>query len=290
MVEGRLARWRARLGLPPRAPVVPVVRLTGVIGGPSLRGSGLTLHGLNSALERAFKVRGAKAVALAINCPGGSPVQSALITERIRALAADKQLPVLAFIEDVGASGGYWLALAADEIFADARSLVGSIGVIHASFGLTSVIERLGIERRVHTAGTKKAFLDPFRPQDPDDVARLETILHEVHAGFKAMVRGRRGAKLAASDAEVFEGQIWTGEGALALGLIDGLGTLHGILKARYGDKVKLPQVSATRSWWQRRLGMGRAAPDPRAPDPRAIVDGVLDSLAERALWARYGL
>jgi serine protease SohB len=284
MAEGRLARWRARLGLPPRAPVVPVVRLTGVIGGPSLRGSGMSLHGLNSTLERAFKVRGAKAVALTINCPGGSPVQSALIAERIRGLAADKELPVLAFIEDVGASGGYWLALAADEIFADARSIVGSVGVIHAGFGFDAAISRLGIERRVHTAGAKKALLDPFRPQDPDDVAHLQGILEEVHASFKAQVRERRGNRLGASDAELFEGQIWTGQRALALGLIDGLGSLHGILKARYGDKVKLPPISPARFWWQRKLGLKRRT------DAGAMVEGVLDSLAERALWARYGL
>jgi serine protease SohB len=258
--------------------------LVGVIGGPSLRGSGLTLNGVNPALERAFKTRGAKAVALAINCPGGSPVQSALIAERIRALAADKKLPVLAFIEDVGASGGYWLALAADEIFADARSIVGSIGVIHAGFGFSEAIQRLGIERRVHTAGAKKALLDPFRPEDPDDVRHLETILHEIHTGFKATVRERRGVRLGASDADVFEGQIWTGQGALALGLIDGLGALHSILKARFGDKVKLPQISAARPWWQRRLGLRARF------EPRALVDGLLDGLAERALWARYGL
>jgi signal peptide peptidase SppA len=285
MFDGLLERWRARLPLPPRAPVVPVLRLVGVIGGPSLRGTGMSLHGLNSALERAFKVRGAKAVALVINCPGGSPVQSALIAERIRALAADKQLPVLAFIEDVGASGGYWLALAADEIFADARSIVGSIGVIHAGFGFNEAIARLGIERRVYTAGAKKALLDPFRPKDPEDVARLQAILHEIHAGFKAQVRERRGSRLEASDADLFEGQIWTGQGALALGLIDGLGTLHGILRARYGDKVRLPQITAARFWWQRRLGIGG-----RRLDAWAVAADVLDSLAERALWARFGL
>jgi serine protease SohB len=285
MADGRLDRWRARLGLPPRGPVVPVLRLVGVIGGPSVRGTGMSLHGLNPALERAFKVRGAKAVALAINCPGGSPVQSALIAERIRALAADKQLPVLAFIEDVGASGGYWLALAADEIFADARSIVGSVGVIHAGFGFDEAIARLGIERRVHTAGARKALLDPFRPQDPEDVARLKALLEEIHAGFKAQVRERRGQRLEASDAELFEGQIWSGQGALALGLIDGLGSLHGVLKARYGDKVRLPQITAARFWWQRRLGIGG-----RRLDAGTIATDVLDSLAERALWARYGL
>ncbi len=199
MAEGRLARWRARLGLPPRAPVVPVVRLTGVIGGPSLRGSGMSLHGLNAALERAFKVRGAKAVALAINCPGGSPVQSALIAERIRALAADKQLPVLAFIEDVGASGGYWLALAADEIFADARSIVGSVGVIHAELRLR--------RRRSRASASSVACIPPAPrkrcwtrsdPRTRTTWQRLEAILHEIHAGFKAQVRERRGTELEA--------------------------------------------------------------------------------------------
>jgi len=284
MADGLLGRWWNRLRPQPRVPVVPVIRLVGVIGGPALRGSGLTLNGVNPALERAFKTRGAKAIALAINCPGGSPVQSALIAERIRALAAEKELPVLAFIEDVGASGGYWLALAADEIFADARSIVGSVGVVHAGFGFTEAIARLGIERRIHTAGAKKSLLDPFRPEDPDDVRRLETILQEIHAGFKAMVRERRGTRLAASDAEVFEGQIWTGQGALDLGLVDALGTLHSVLKARFGDKVKLPQISAVRPWWQRRLGLRAGL------DPKALVDGLLDGLAERALWARYGL
>ena len=192
---------------------------------------------------------------------------------------------MLAFIEDVGASGGYWLALAADEIFADARSIVGSVGVIHAGFGFDEAIARLGIERRVHTAGAKKALLDPFQPQDPEDVARLKVILEEIHAGFKAQVRERRGSRLEASDAELFEGQIWTGESARALGLIDGLGTLHGILKARYGDKVRLPQITAARFWWQRRLGIGG-----RRLDAGTMLADVLDSLAERALWARFGL
>jgi serine protease SohB len=285
MAEAGLGRWITWPWPRHRGPVVPVLRLSGVIGGPGLRGGGLTLAALNPALERAFKMRGARAVALAINSPGGSPVQSALIAERIRLLAGEKQLPVLGFIEDVGASGGYWLALAADEIFADPRSIVGSIGVIHASFGFAEAIQRLGIERRLFTAGATKSLLDPFSPEDPDDIARLKDILHEIHEGFKATVRERRGSRLTASDSEVFEGQIWTGQKALSLGLIDGLGTLHGVLRARFGDKVRLPQVSTRRSWLQRRLGFG---PDPG--EAKAIVDGALASLAERALWARYGL
>ena len=265
--------------------MVPVVRLSGVIGGPSLRGMGLSLNGINPALERAFKVRGAKAVALSINSPGGSPVQSALIAARIRALAADKKLPVVAFIEDVGASGGYWLALAADEIFAAASSIVGSIGVVHASFGFTEAIERLGIERRLYTAGAKKAMLDPFRPQDPDDVERLTGIMVAIHTDFKGTVRQRRGDRLRASDEELFEGQVWTGRKAVELGVVDGLGDLHAVLRERFGDKVKLPQIGAARPWWRRRLSVRR-----RDAEAGAIADAVLDVIAERMLWARYGL
>jgi serine protease SohB len=288
MAEQALNGLLRHLRLRPRPPVVPVIRLAGVIGGvpgPSLRGGGLTLAALNPALERAFKTRGAKAVALAINSPGGSPVQSALIAGRIRALAAEKDLPVLTFVEDVGASGGYWLALAGDEIFADPSSIVGSIGVIHASFGLHDAIARLGIERRIHTAGAKKGLLDPFEPQDPGDIERLRTILHDVHASFKAIVHERRGARLKATDGDLFEGQIWTGKAAEELGLIDGLGNLHDILRQRFGAKVKLPLISAGRPWWQRRHGLGRAP-----LDADTLVDAVLDRLTERALWARYGL
>lgn len=272
--------WLGRLRARPSA--VPIVRLTGVIGGPGLRGGGLSLSSVNPALERAFRLRGAKAVALSINSPGGSPVQSALIAGRIRALSAEKKLPVVAFIEDVGASGGYWLALAADEIFADPSSIVGSIGVIHASFGFAGALERLGIERRLYTAGAKKSLLDPFRPERPEDVERLNAILHELHQGFKATVRERRGARLKGGDEELFEGQVWTGRGALEAGLIDGLGDLHAVLRQRFGEKVKLPLISTARPWWQRRLGLEAW--------PRALVDAGLDSLVERALWSRYGL
>jgi signal peptide peptidase SppA len=285
MVELRAWLWRWWPGLRPRVPVVPVVRLAGVIGGPSLRGMGLSLTVLNAGLERAFKVRGAKAVALSINSPGGSPVQSALIASRIRTLASEKGLPVIAFIEDVGASGGYWLALAADEIFAAGSSIVGSIGVVHASFGFAGAIERLGIERRLYTAGANKAMLDPFRPQDPDDVNRLMEIMSDIHTDFKGTVRQRRGDRLRAPDEELFEGQIWTGRKAAELGVIDGLGDLHGILRERFGEKVKLPQVGAARPWWRRRFSVGRAE-----SDARAMADAVFDTIAERMLWARYGL
>ncbi len=286
----RIKSLSTRLRWPPfgsKGPVVPIIRLSGIIGsgGSALRGEGLSLQSVNNSLERAFKIRGAKAVALAINSPGGSPVQSALITDRIRALAAEHDLPVLAFIEDVGASGGYWLALAADEIFADPNSLVGSIGVISAGFGFVETMKWLGVERRVYTAGESKSLLDPFRPEDPKGVDRLKDILEDAHVNFKAMVRQRRGEKLKGEDKDLFEGQIWSGARAVENGLIDGLGNLHGILKERFGDELRMPLITKPRPWWQRRFRMSAAM-----IEPREWIDGTLDSLSERALWARFGL
>lgn len=277
----------ARLRLRKARPAVPVVRLAGVIGGPAVRGRGITFETVAPLLERAFKARNLKAVALAINSPGGSPVQSSLITERIRALSREKSVPVLAFVEDVGASGGYWLALAGDEIFADASSIVGSIGVIHASFGLQDVIGRLGIERRVQTAGAKKVLVDPFRPQDPADAARLQGLLEAIHDGFKHEVRARRGERLKGSDEDLFEGQVWTGRQAIGFGLIDGIGTLQNVVRERYGPKVRMPVISASKGWLQRRFGVRRHGPEAVI---EAALDGAIGALAERALWARYGL
>lgn len=285
---------KARLRWPPfgrKGPVVPVIRLAGVIGsgGGALRGAALSFQGLNSSIERAFKVKGAKAVALVINSPGGSPVQSALIGNRIRTLAAEHELPVIAFIEDVGASGGYWLALAADEVFADPNSIVGSIGVISAGFGFVDTIEKLGVERRVYTAGQSKSLLDPFRPEDPEGVARLKTIMEECHANFRAWVRERRGELLKGEDSDLFEGQVWTGRQAREIGLIDGLGHLHDVLKERFGEDLKLPLMTKPKPWWQRRLRVGGTAPGVDVTAPRAWIDAALDSLEERALWARFG-
>ena len=262
----------------PRTPLVPVLRLQGVIGSMAFRG-GLSLAGLAGQIERAFSARGAVAVALQINSPGGSPVQSALIHARIRQFAAEKNLPVVAFAEDVAASGGYWLALAADEIFADTNSIVGSIGVISAGFGFQQVLERFGIERRVHAQGARKAMLDPFRPEQPEHVARLLAIQRDMHDSFKALVRERRGAKLVGDDATLFEGDVWTGRRAVELGLIDGLGDLRSTMRYRYGEKVRLRVVGGQSSWLRRRLGFGAS-----------LVHDTITALEERALWARYGL
>ncbi len=265
-------------------PVVGVVRLSGVIGGVGPLRRGLTLYGIARTLERAFRLDGVEAVALAINSPGGSPVQSTLIHNRIRALAAEHDVRVFAFAEDVAASGGYWLALAADEIFADESSIVGSIGVVSAGFGFTQAIDRLGIERRIHTAGDKKMLLDPFRPEDPDDVARLEAIQGDIHQDFKRLVRQRRGDRLAGAEDELFSGAFWTGRRALELGLIDGIGDLRGVMRDRYGEHVKLKLVGAERGWLRRRLGRSDAA------GPADWADGLIGAVEARAWWSRYGL
>ncbi|HJQ58935.1 MAG TPA: S49 family peptidase, partial [Vineibacter sp.] len=239
-------------------PLVPVVRLSGVIAAREAFGRSLSLVSVAARLERAFKLRGAKAVALLVNSPGGSPVQSALIGRRIRLLAEEAELPVHVFVEDVAASGGYWLACAGDDIHADAASIVGSIGVLSAGFGFQRLLERWGVERRVHTAGATKAQLDPFRPEDPEDVARLRRLQDDIHADFKAWVRERRGVRLKGDDATLFEGEFWTGRRALELGLIDGIGHLRDVLRARYGEKVQTPLVGERRSFnpLRRLLGM----------------------------------
>ena len=269
-----------------RGPIVPVVSLNGVIVAGSRFGQrGLSMESTAAVLRRAFNTKGAKAVALSINSPGGSPVQSALIAARIRLLAAEKGLPVIAFVEDVAASGGYWLACAADEIVANPSSIVGSIGVISAGFGFQELIARYGVERRVHTSGERKAMLDPFQPEKEEDVARLKSLQAEIHDDFKKWVRERRSAKLKGDDATIFSGEFWTGRRGLELGLIDGLGDLRSTLQARYGAKVRLPMIATRRSLFAR-FGLG------------SRVSGRLDEIGpatvaaieERLHWQRFGL
>ena len=271
-------------------PVVSVVRLSGIIGGMGPMRRGMTLSGLAGPLERAFKARGARAVALAINSPGGSPVQSALIARRIRALAEEHELPVLAFAEDAAASGGYWLACAADEIFADESSLLGSIGVISGGFGFVDLLRRWGVERRLHTAGERKGLLDPFLRETPEDVAHLVTIQQDIHQAFMHHVRDRRGLRLKAAESEVFSGAFWTGRTALEMGLIDGLGDLRGVLRQRFGDKVRFKVMATARPWWRRgiaSLGIGERA----ASDGLGLAaDSVLAAVEERLWWNRLGL
>lgn len=270
-----LRPWRRR------PPLVPAIRLGGVIGSIGLAGRGMTLAGLERALDAAFGHKHARAVALLINSPGGSPVQSALIASRIRSLAEDKGLPVLAFVEDVAASGGYWLACAADEIFADPSSIVGSIGVVSAGFGFTEAIGRLGIERRVHATGERKALLDPFRPEQGGDVALLKEIQAEILARFIAHVRGRRGDRLRGADAELFDGRVWSGDAALRQGLIDGLGEARATVRARFGKETRLVLANPKRGWLRRlRFGGGAAH----------MADDLIAALEARAHWQRFGL
>jgi signal peptide peptidase SppA len=268
-------------------PVVAVLRLNGVIG---LRGQrGLSLANRAAAIERAFGLRHLAAVALSINSPGGSPVQSALIHRRIRQLADEKNIPVLAFAEDVAASGGYWLALAADEIYAEDASVLGSIGVVSAGFGFTELLRRIGINRRLYTAGQRKALLDPFLAEDPDGVARLIAIQQDIHSAFKDLVRQRRGAKLKGEEAELFNGDIFTGRAALAHGLIDGLGDLRGTLRARFGDKVRLRLVEPEKRRFRLALPfLSQGGDASRAPGD--VVADLIATVEERLHWGRFGL
>jgi signal peptide peptidase SppA len=274
-----------------RRPVVAVVKLQGVISpnpSPVSRGT-INLNTVESALKRAFEQERLLAVALAINSPGGAPTQSALVTERIRQLAADKHVPVLAFCEDVAASGGYWLACAADEIYAHSTSMVGSIGVVSAGFGFTGLLERFGVQRRVHAAGEHKVRLDPFSPESPEDVEWLGGLHAELHEQFIDLVRSRRGDKLSGTDEQLFSGEVWTGAKALELGLVDGLGTLRGVLAKRYGDAHIL--TAEPRRSLLTRLGVGGAAA--RIGLGSSPVDALfagLDALEQRAVWSRFGL
>jgi signal peptide peptidase SppA len=265
-------------------PVVAVLRLEGVIA--VRRGRGLSLAGRAGAIERAFSLPDLAAVALAINSPGGSPVQSSLLFRRIRQLAEEKKVPVLAFAEDVAASGGYWLALAGDEVYADETSILGSVGVVSASFGFNEVLRRIGVQRRLYTAGERKALLDPFLAEDPHGVERLTQIQREVHESFKEHVRARRGAKLAGTDEELFNGDIFTGRSALARGLVDGIGDLRGTLRQRFGEKVVLKLIPTERRGWLPSLPFGAA----RRREPFELAADLLDFVEERLIWSRFGL
>ncbi len=274
-------------------PLIPVVRLAGVIGFSTPLRPGLTLAGVARTLDRAFAIRNAPAVAIVINSPGGSPVQSHLIFRRIRELATEKSRRVIVFVEDAAASGGYMIACAADEIVADPHSIVGSIGVVGGSFGFDKAIAKLGIERRLYTSGEHKAMLDPFLPEDPDDVERLKKLQREIHDSFIALVKSRRESKLTGAEAELFSGEYWTGQRALELGLVDSLGDLRGVLQQRFGDKVVTPLISSERGWLGRRLsgvgGLGIAGGHGELLQT-GLAGDLISALEARALWARYGL
>jgi serine protease SohB len=270
-------------------PIVPVVRLSGVIGIVTPLRPGVTLSGIARTLDRAFKVRHARAVALLINSPGGSPVQSHLIFRRIRELAKEHELPVIAFIEDVGASGGYMIACAADEIICDASSMVGSIGVVGGTFGFDKLIEKIGVERRLYTSGERKVLLDPFLPENPDDVKRVKALQKDIHESFIALVKERRGDKLQGQEKTLFSGEFWTGTRAIELGLADSLGELRATLRERFGENVLTPLVDAGRTSIVRRL-IGAQSADGDLLSRPGLADEMISALEARALWARYGL
>ncbi len=273
------------------AAVVPVVRLAGVIGAVTPLRPGMSLAGIARTLERAFATRNAKAVALVINSPGGSPVQSRQIYLRIRQLAAEKKLPVLVFVEDVAASGGYMIACAGDEIFCDPSSILGSIGVVGGSFGFQALIKKIGVERRLYTAGAHKAMLDPFLPENPDDVARVKALQREIHAIFIALVKQSRGSRLKGGDDVLFTGEYWAGDTSVSLGLADAIGDLRSTLHARYGDKVLTPVIAPAAGMLAGLLGRKSAgAATPGQFDGIAgLPDELISALETRAIWAKFG-
>jgi signal peptide peptidase SppA len=272
-----------RLRDPP--PVVPVVRFDGVIAPRQWRGA-MSLASHAAALERAFRMKRAVGVAIIVNSPGGSPVQSSLLYRRIRQLSEERHLPVFAFAEDVAASGGYWLVLAGDEVYADETSILGSIGVVSSGFGFTRLIDRIGVDRRLHTAGENKSLLDPFLPENERDLERLTALQQDIHGAFKDHVKHRRLGKIDAADESLFSGEVMTGRMALAKGLIDGIGDLRTVMKARFGERVRLVPVASER---RRRWSLGRLR---RGVDTERLgfVADLAGWLEARLLWARFGL
>jgi len=269
--------------------VVPVVRLSGLIGAVTPLRPGMSLAGVARTLERAFAVKNAKAVALVINSPGGSPVQSRQIYLRVRQLATEKKLPVLAFVEDVAASGGYMIACAGDEIFCDPSSILGSIGVVGGSFGLQELIKKVGVERRLYTAGKHKAMLDPFLPEDPEDVARVKALQREIHSIFIALVKQSRGTRLKATDDVLFTGEYWAGETSVSLGLADAIGDLRSTLRGRYGDKVSTPVIAPATGMLSGLLGRRSAGTLASLEGVSGLPDELISALESRAIWAKFG-
>lgn len=276
-----------------RAPIVSVIRLSGVIGDAGSIRRGLSLRSVAGPLEAAFSGRRTKAVALVINSPGGSPVQSDLIQQRVRDLSREKDKPVFVFCEDVAASGGYWIALAGNEIHANPSSIIGSVGVVSAGFGFEDAIAKLGIERRLYATGSKKGMLDPFQAEDPEHVSHLRTLQGDIFERFKAWVRERRGARLKGDADELFSGAFWTGSKALELGLIDGLGDMRSVMRERYGDSVRF-RVHGPREGLLKRLGLRPggflANADGTGGWASGWADELLASIETRAYWNRFGL
>ena len=258
---------------------IPTLRLTGVIGQAGIARSGLTIAGIEKLVDKLFSDKKAPAVALIINSPGGSPTQSSLIAEKIINLAKEKNKKVYAFVEDVAASGGYWLACAADEIYVDLNSIVGSIGVISPGFGFVDLIKKIGVERRVYTSGKSKSFLDPFKEEKKEDIDRLKSIQEQIHENFIEYVKSRRGSKLLTSaEDEIFSGLFWVGKKGVDLGLADGIGSINQIIREKYGNKAKIKIIDQKKSFLQKRLSSSINNND------------IFNRLEEMIMWSRYGL
>lgn len=269
---------------------IPLVRLQGVIqaGGSQFRPA-LNLASIEDQLEKAFDMKKAPAVAISVNSPGGSPVQSRQIFTKIRSLAKEKEKKVIVFVEDVAASGGYLIALAGDEIIADPTSIVGSIGVISGGFGFPELMKKIGVERRVYTAGENKSVLDPFQPEKQSDIDHLKSLQLDVHRVFIDMVKERRAGKLADDD-RLFTGLFWSGEQGKALGLVDGLGDAETELRRRYGDKLEIEPITASKGFFGRFISGRHGGFDPKAAIGAGIAGGAIETAEERLWWSRYGL
>ena len=264
--------------------IIPTLRLSGVIGQAGLLRSGLTINTIDKLINKLFSFKKSPAVALIINSPGGSPTQSSLIAERIIKKSKEKNKKVIAFVEDVAASGGYWLACSADEIFIDQNSVIGSIGVISPGFGFVNFIKKIGVERRVYTSGKSKSFLDPFKPEKKEDIQRLKIIQEQIHENFISYVKDRRGSKLNKKfEKEIFSGLFWVGKKAITLGLADGLGSIDDVLKKKYGKKIEIKMIDQKKSFIQRKLSSSY-------PSSLLNTEELINSIEEKALWSRYGL
>ena len=275
-MANRFTRWFSRL-VGQGAPVIPVVRLQGVIAAEQRPGR-LNIAGVGPLLKRAFALKAAPVVAVVVNSPGGSPVQSRLIAKRIRDLADENGKKVLVFVEDAAASGGYFIATAGDEIIADPSSIVGSVGVIMAGFGFVEAIDKLGIERRVHTSGRNKSTLDPFLPEKKEDIERIKQLELDIHSVFIDWVKMRRAGKLTRPDDELFTGEFWSGVRGLGLGLVDSLGDLHQVLHERYGKDIQLKMIEPKRGFFTLpSLGF-------------STTSDAVAALEDRTLWSRIGL
>ena len=262
-------------------PKVSILRFSGVIADAGMKRGGLSYQKYRSLIDEAFDVFDLKAVALVINSPGGSPAQSQLIGDHIRRLADKKEVPVYAFIEDVAASGGYWLACAADGIYGVSTSIAGSIGVISTSFGFQDFINKHGVERRVHTAGSEKSFLDPFLHEKPDDIIRLKSLQQEMHDIFKDWVRERRGERLTADEKEIFEGQFWLADKAAELGIIDGVGEVRAFAKEKFGDEIRFNEFSPDKKLIPSLLGAEAKA---------SLPDDIAEAVETKSAWGRFGV